>query len=138
MWLAGLNLTPLRLLALALIALAVTMRLAVPAGYMVTADESGRIQIEICTEQGTISRTLDLATGAYIDDTGHPDGGDSVDHSPCAFATGTQFAAPPEALPAPAERRIIKSASIHHPRSLETARRLAAPPPYPTGPPAQL
>ncbi|MFN7056681.1 DUF2946 family protein [Hyphomonas sp.] len=138
MWLAGLSLTPLRVLALVLVALAVTMRLAVPAGYMVTSDTSGRIQIELCTEQGMVTRTLDLATGEYIE--GDEGQGDSqtADHSPCAFAAGTQLAAPPEDLPQPAERRIIRAASIHHPASLQTARRLAAPPPYPTGPPVIL
>jgi hypothetical protein len=138
MRLAGLTLTPLRTLALLLVALAVTMRIAVPAGYMVTADTSGQIRIELCTEQGMISRTLDLATGQYIDEPGAPMDGDTSDHSPCVFAAGTQLATPADPVPAPFERRIIRQASIHHPASLETARRLAAPPPYPTGPPATL
>ncbi|MFN7057010.1 hypothetical protein [Hyphomonas sp.] len=138
MWLAELNLAPLRALAMLLVALAVTMRLAVPDGYMITSDTSGRIQIELCTEQGMISRTLDLATGQYVDETGAPMDGDTAEHSPCVFAAGTPLAIPADPVPAPFERRIIRTASVHHPASLDQARCLAAPPPYPTGPPATL
>lgn len=128
-----------RALAATLLVLAVAVRLAVPAGYMLAEDTSGHIQIELCTEHGTVSRTLDLATGEYVDPAGKQpadDGQNGPEH--CVFSAGAQMAAPLNTAPGLPQMQVIRAVSIHNPVSLETARRLAAPPPFPTGPPLTL
>lgn len=129
----------LRALAGMLLVLAVAVRVAVPAGYMLAEDTSGQIQIELCTEHGVVSRTLDLATGNYVE----PGGDNPADDAQktlksCVFAAGAQIAMPAANLPDLQQLRVIREAGLHHPVAFELASRLAAPPPYPTGPPARL
>ncbi|ABI78771.1 hypothetical protein HNE_1267 [Hyphomonas neptunium ATCC 15444] len=129
----------LRALAAALLVLAVAVRVVVPAGYMVGEDTSGQMQIELCTEHGVVSRTIDLATGEYVEPGGDvPAEGDQKAADGCVFAAGVQIAVPLNDAPDLAQLRVIGEAGLHHPVAFEIARRLAAPLLYPTGPPASL
>ena len=129
----------LRALAAALLVLAVAVRVVVPAGYMVGEDTAGQMQIELCTEHGVVSRTIDLATGDYVEPDGDaPAEGDQKAADGCVFAAGVQIAVPLNDAPDLQQVRVIREAGLHHPVAFEIARRLAAPLPYPTGPPATL
>lgn len=126
----------LRALAAALLVLAVAVRVVVPAGYMVGEDTSGQMQIELCTEHGVVSRTIDLATGEYVEPGGDipaEDGQKAADG--CVFAAGTQTSAPLNDAPDLAQVRVIREAGLHHPVAFEMASRLDGARPYPTGPP---
>lgn len=126
----------LRALAGMLLVLAVAMRLVVPTGYMLAEGSAGQIQIELCTEHGVVSRTLDLATGEYVaPGGGMPDDGAQGTLKDCVFAAGAQIAVPAAEVPDVQLLRVIREAGLHHPAAFELARDLAAPPPYPTGPP---
>lgn len=129
----------LQALAAALLVLAVAVRVVVPVGYMLGEDTSGQIQIELCTEHGVVSRTIDLETGEYVepgrdipaeDGQGAPDG--------CVFAAGAQIAVPAGQAPDLQHLRVIREAGLHHPVAFEISGRLEAARPYPTGPPATL
>lgn len=135
----GFLLGGLRALAGMLLVLAVAVRVAVPAGYMLAEDASGQIRIELCTEQGVVSRTLDLATGNYVEP-GEDNPADDGQNGPkaCVFAAGAQIAVPAPDMPDLQQLRVIREAGLHHPAAFELASRLAAPPPYPTGPPVFL
>ena len=126
----------LRALAGMLLVLAVAMRVVVPSGYMLAEGSAGQIQIELCTEHGVVSRTLDLATGNYVEPGGEtpPDDAQETLKS-CVFAAGAQIAVPAADVPGVQQVRVIREAGLHHPAAFELARALAAPPPYPTGPP---
>jgi|GEM_PF-1453748 len=127
----------LRALAGMLLVLAVAVRVAVPAGYMLAEDASGQIRIELCTEQGVVSRTLDLSTGNYVEAAEETPSGDAQKMlKGCVFAAGAQSAVPTPDMPDLQQLRVIREAGLHHPVAFELASRLAAPPPYPTGPPA--
>lgn len=129
----------LRALAAALLVLAVAVRVVVPAGYMVAENSAGYMQIELCTEHGVISRTMDLATGEYVEPGGDipaDDGQKAADG--CVFAAGTQIAAPVNDAPGLQQLRVIREAGLHHPVAFEIASRLDVARPYPTGPPAIL
>lgn len=135
----GLLTDGLRALAAALLVLAVAVRVAVPAGYMLGEDTSGQIQIELCTEHGVVSRTIDLETGEYVEpggDTPAEDGQGAPDG--CVFAAGAQIAAPVSQTPDLQQLKVIREAGLHHPVAFEISGRLEAARPYPTGPPATL
>ena len=112
-----------------LAALALAVRVLVPAGYM-PADGKG-LQITLCTGDGMVT--------AWVDEQGNlhkgekaPDG--KGDH-PCAFtgvAALAQADSPADALELPALASHVPSARITH---AAPGRGLAAPPPPQTGPP---
>ncbi|PKP83261.1 MAG: hypothetical protein CVT79_00105 [Alphaproteobacteria bacterium HGW-Alphaproteobacteria-18] len=129
----------LRALAAALLVLAVAVRVVVPAGYMLAEDTSGQMQIALCTEHGVVSRTIDLATGNYVEPGGDipADDGQKAAEG-CVFAAGTQIAAPVNDAPDLQQLRVIREAGLHHPVAFELSSRLSASLPYPTGPPSTL
>ena len=119
--------------ALALVVLAVFLRILVPAGWMPATSGNG-YAITLCTGIGSIS--------AWVDDKGkiHKEAPAKAktDH-PCAFAG---FSAAMD-LPAWENGLAITphvAAYLHAPLATAAAvgRGLAAPPPPPTGPPASL
>ena len=137
----GLNGLTRSLAVLAL--LAVMVRAMIPAGYMVApsrvAGETAVIML--CTGQGYVATRVDLATGKVL--TGSeatPRKHDAPakapgDHAPCVFAAAAPLASP-EASIAVMVPRQAETASWANTGVVIPGRGLAAPPPWPTGPPA--
>lgn len=125
--------------------LAVMVRALIPVGYMVTpADLAGSTSvIMLCTAQGYVPRSVDLSTGKLVSASrsseSHRDAPAQkpADHSPCVFAAASPIPAPESSpaihLPTPAVSPTRADTS-----ALAPGRDLAAPPPWPTGPPATL
>jgi hypothetical protein len=120
---------------LVLVALAMLVRVLIPAGFMAAPDDLGRAGIVICTGDGAMTVSVD-ADGtvhkAPVDDQ-HQDKPKS-DH-PCAFAgAATPLAAPVLALSeaAPTIHQVAVPRLQSHQRP---GLGLAAPPPPTTGPP---
>lgn len=116
---------------MALLALALALRVLVPAGWM-PAEGQG-MAITLCSGEGAISVWVDAEGKIHKHD---PAKGSMADH-PCAFAgmgapmLGGDVPAPSLALPAP--RNEIAGLT---PAPAAIGQGLAAPPPPPTGPPA--
>ncbi|MGE3303054.1 MAG: DUF2946 family protein [Hyphomonadaceae bacterium] len=72
-------------LLLAVIALA--LRVAVPAGFMLANDGHHRLTVTLCSSMGPVEAVLDLATGKLVapDHAPKPGGGEK-NKAPCAFA----------------------------------------------------
>jgi hypothetical protein len=125
--------------------LAVMVRALIPVGYMVTpADLAGSTSvIMLCTAQGYVARSVDLSTGKLVSTSKSSDSHRDApaqkpaDHSPCVFAAASAIPAPESSpaiqLPTPAVSQTWADTS-----ALAPGRGLAAPPPWPTGPPATL
>ena len=119
--------------ALGLIALALLLRILIPAGFM-PAEGKG-FAITLCTSMG--------AKQAWVDDQGRIHEGKSapdqkVDH-PCSFASsGWAFDLPDIAGDVVASLRSIDEPFVVRAFAVAIGRGLAAPPPPPTGPPANL
>lgn len=115
--------------ALALVALAILLRIAIPAGWM---PSTGGIGITLCTGYGPVRVTMALP--------GHHDGkaDAAAREHPCAFAGFvTALAEPADVFAAvlpPAVAAVFAPALL----SVAIGHGLAAPPPPPTGPPASL
>ena len=119
----------LRWSAPVLVALALTMRIVVPAGVMFAETPDGGLQMTLCTGQGAMVAPLN-------DDGTSPDAGKGASDSPCAFAataafTPTESVLLPVPAPWPAPPVFIGLESGHQRPGLG----LPAPPPPKTGPP---
>ena len=118
--------------------LALIMRIAVPAGTMVSADLAGTglPPLVICTGNGAMTVAVDAA-GQPVggDHQNNPGPSDSGDHA-CAFAAAAMTFAPPVlaeiAMPAAGDA----AAPAPLPISQRPGLGLAAPPPPTTGPPS--
>lgn len=114
-----------------LILMALAMRVAVPSGWMPSADKA--FALTVCTGMDVQTVWLDKQGNLHKDD---PSAGKAVDHAPCAF-TGTVLAADvPHQLPLSG---IVASAAdipaLPFSRS-SVGLGLAAPPPHAIGPPS--
>ena len=130
--------------SLTLAALALFVRLLVPAGYMLATESAANALpgLVICTGQGAMVLTLDASGRAVPPDpgkshSGQPDSGKSKggDH-PCTYASAAATHATPllSSVDAP-----VRFAAVAAPPLLTTQRPglgLAAPPPFTTGPPS--
>lgn len=122
--------------AFALVAFAV--RAITPAGYMFApSQEPGRfITVTLCSAHGSELAVLDRQTGEFLPDGDEtPKDDDEPQNTACVFATAANLAAP-ETSPALIANPIAVTAPINAPEHLAPGRGLAAPPPFPTGPPA--
>lgn len=133
-------------LAFAVIALfAIALRAVVPAGYMIAPRaEDGAVMMALCSEHGTTQVRIDLRTGEVVSDTGtgpSPSDGDAPAakkwSAPCVFAMAATLA-PPELGPGVPHRLHVALADAPSAAPVAPGRGLAAPPPWATGPPAQL
>ena len=119
-------------IALGLLALALLMRVMVPAGWMPAAGNG--MAITLCTGMGPVAAWID-ADGKV-----HKQGpSDSRSDQPCAFSgLGTAFDLPTvhdvSAAPLPAGLPLLAAQAA----TVDIGRGLAAPPPPATGPPANL
>lgn len=117
-------------LPLALVALALLLRAAIPAGWMPDS-ESGH-WIRLCTTAGP--------TVAWLDHDGtpkeHPDGTAADQH--CTFSTLGAPLTPPEAPEPTASEPRNHAETTQFPTPVRIGAGLAAPPPPQTGPPLFL
>jgi len=117
--------------ALALIAFALLLRVLIPAGFMPAAGQG--FAITLCTSMGAIPAWVDAKGNVHK---GKP-ATDKQDKQPCPFAAfGVAMA-----MPGAADAGILSVAAFALPslfRTVAIGRGLAAPPPPPTGPPADL
>jgi hypothetical protein len=125
------------LAALALLAMAA--RALVPAGYMFAPARGGDfISVALCSGHGAVEALIDLSTGAVVDGRAVPDDQPASNAgAPCVFASAAPLAAPET----PAMRAIaLRTLDAEPIASVPAApgRGLAAPPPWPTGPPSTL
>ena len=125
------RIAPWRGIALILVALALSLRVLVPAGYMVAPTGAG-LPLTLCTGQGPVTSSHDPA---------HPAPGPEKapgSHGACLFA-GTA-AAPPPPLPQVARTEAPVIAADRPPSGgwVAPGRGLAAPPPPSRGPPVLL
>lgn len=132
-----------RILPALLVAAALLLRIAVPAGWMPASDAEGGMRITLCTgygmvqawvdDEGKIHRSPPNARGAGND--GSKDGGKSApDHCPfTASALSLAQATTPDLPEIQPQPHVLPALE-----RLETipGRGLAAPPPPQTGPPA--
>ncbi|MBD3730613.1 MAG: hypothetical protein IE933_13010 [Sphingomonadales bacterium] len=117
-----------------LVAAALLLRIAVPAGWMPERDNDGAMQITLCTGYGLVQAWVDedgkLHRGSPDDDGKSK----APDHCPFTAAAASLALAAQPTLPEPP----VQLREIPAPERLATipGRGLAAPPPPPTGPPA--
>ena len=121
------------MLALAVLACALALRMLVPEGWMPVSDAQG-FRITLCTGTGPMDMTMAMPGMAMKH--GHTDHGPQPmqDH-PCTFAhLGLAFAEP--LLPALALPPLARAEALAaKPLAIAIGRGLAAPPPPATGPP---
>ncbi|MGF7148393.1 hypothetical protein FHS96_002021 [Sphingomonas zeicaulis] len=122
--------------ALLLVACALLLRIAIPAGWMPATGVDGLVRITLCTGQGQMEAWVD--GDGRIHDRKPGKSEPKTDH-PCAFAGLIA----PALDAAPIEPQLRFAHANDTPpafaRDIVTiGRGLAAPPPPPTGPPANL
>lgn len=115
-------------LLLALFAL--TFKALLPPGFMLTPDH-GRAIVALCTIDGAM--TMAPPGGAPADKGDHDERG----ASPCVFATVGAIDVPAPA-PTPRASLIVASAFEWPSAPTRVGQGLAAPPPWPTGPPLSI
>ena len=116
---------------LGLFALAMLVRVLVPAGWMPVADAAGS-HLALCDGASMIATAMPGMKGAKHGAPMHHQG--PSDH-PCAFAAPAATADTP-ALAVPLPPVSMEHVARAAPRSVAIGQGLAAPPPPPTGPPA--
>jgi hypothetical protein len=123
-----------RMLALAVLACAMALRILVPEGWMPVSDGHG-FRITLCTGSGPMDMTMAMPGMAmHHGKAGHGPQQPMQDH-PCTFAhLGLAFAEPvlPSLAPPPAEAAEALAARAF---AVAIGHGLAAPPPPSTGPP---
>lgn len=124
-----------------LAALALALRVLIPAGFMVApvGPSSGLSPIVLCSGQGPITKLI-TADGQVVDRPVHDphDDGKSRHGAPCAFA-GVTAGPLPSAVQTPAAYETIRQdANRPLPPGLRPGLGLCAPPPPATGPPPRL
>lgn len=133
------DIATLRRMGLVLVALAMLVRVVVPAGYMAAATESGGPAIVICTGEGALEVVVDAdgaASKAPLGQDGQPHKSDPKTDHPCAFAgAATPLGAPVLALAAAPLLAYAPAVPVL-PAHQRPGLGLAAPPPPTTGPPA--
>lgn len=119
-------------MAACLLAFALLAKLLVPAGWMPVTDS--RLRIELCSGMGAVTAWVDEAGNVHKDKPASPKAQDK----PCTFAAASASVALPfagaAALPAIIPANLVFRAA----GEVRIGQGLAAPPPPPTGPPANL
>lgn len=126
------------MLALAVIACAMALRMLVPLGWMPVSDGHG-FRITMCTGSGPMDMAVAMPGMAMHhgdDHTGQDHGQQPMQDHPCTFAhLALSFAEP--VLPVLALPPLARAEALAaRPLTLAIGRGLAAPPPPATGPPA--
>ncbi len=83
-----------RVAGLCLALLALVLKAAIPAGFMLAKDAHNRIAIVLCTGHGSVEATLDLTTGEITQNGAPGENKGEIEKakadSPCAFAAIAQ------------------------------------------------
>jgi hypothetical protein len=120
-----------RFLPLALILFALVLRMLVPAGWMPATDGFG---IKPCTMIAAAPATTAAASEHHHHEAPQPE--DEQGAQPCSFTMfGAPFAFAPDAAVTPPPILSLSIGPVAAPAAALLSRRLAAPPPLPTGPP---
>lgn len=126
---------------LMLAALALIVRLLLPAGFMLSPDRASLPTLEICTGQGAMMVSIDAEGRVHeIDDQGHTGDGSKPDQPshPCTFATAGAAVVAPLLIAVIVPMPPVRMAATLLPSTQRPGLGLAAPPPPTTGPPARL
>jgi len=125
--------------ALALVAMLV--RAIVPVGFMIAQPHAGNgFAIALCSGHGPAQLAVDLRTGAIVaadKSTSGKHQKDAKPDAPCVFAAAAHVAPPVLEIGVPAPARPV-GAAFAAILSVSPGRGLAAPPPWPTGPPSNV
>jgi hypothetical protein len=123
---------------LALVAMSV--RVVVPAGFMLVADPDRWVTMTVCAGTGPMQLSVNLSTGEHraADDSGHDDPKPSAHHAPCLFAATAPLAALPLFCVDVGPAVKVEAPTLIFPYEVAVGRGLAAPPPWATGPPLTL
>lgn len=128
-------------MGLVLVALALFMRVVVPAGYMAAPTGAGGSAIVICTGQGAFSLTLDADGRAHktpLDDDGKSHSSDPRTDHPCAFSGAATPVGAAALTLTDAPRLTYRPVALALPAHQRPGLGLAAPPPPTTGPPVRI
>lgn len=112
---------------------ALTVKALLPPGFMLAAAQEQPVAVVLCTSHGAVEVAL---PGGKSDKA--PSREQQSDTGPCVCAAGAEFNAPivSTAVDAPCAQQLI----VARTRSVveRAVVRLAAPPPWPTGPPTSI
>lgn len=123
-------------MALLLVACALLLRIAIPAGWMPATGADGLIRITLCTGQGQMEAWVDGEGQTHDHKPGKSE--PKTDH-PCVFAGLIAPALGAIAVDTPLPfTRVGDIAPAFARGTVAIGRGLAAPPPPPTGPPVHL
>ncbi len=129
----GFLLQRLKTAGLLLALFALTFKALLPPGYMLTPEQN-RIAVTLCTINGAFDMVMPSNGGAPDEHGGeHDDRG----AAPCVFAAVGAINVPSPA-PAPAGPAVVAAAPDWPPVLTRPSYDLAAPPPWPTGPPLSI
>lgn len=126
---------------LMLVALALLVRLLLPAGFMLSTDRTSLPTLEMCTAQGAVMMSIDAEGRVQaIDDQGHTDDDSKSDRPshPCTFAATGAAVVAPQLIAVITPMPLVRVAASLLPSTQRPGLGLAAPPPPTTGPPARL
>lgn len=119
----------LRTCVLLMALVAMSLRAAMPAGYMLT-DSNGQVVVSLCNG-GSMTLDLGRSKGAKSEQ-----GKQSHHDAPCPYTAVAHAAAPPaDAIAIAFQATAIV---LTTPRDVQPGRGLAAPPPPATGPPLSI
>ncbi len=124
-----------------LVALALLVRLLLPAGFMLSTDRTSLPTLEMCTAQGAVMMSIDAEGRVQaIDDQGHTDDDSKSDRPshPCTFAATGAAVVAPLLIAVIAPMPPVRMAASLLPTTQRPGLGLAAPPPPTTGPPARV
>lgn len=123
----------------ALALLAMVVRAIVPVGYMLAPVHDARfVTVALCSSHGAVNAIVDLATGDLVNPQDIPERQSPSDErsfeTPCLFAVSPTLAAPVSEVAIVVLLRLHRFAWLP-PVLVAPGLGLAAPPPWPTGPP---
>jgi hypothetical protein len=121
--------------AIVLSALALLLRILVPAGFMPSTDARAGFAITLCSDMSGITGWVDQDGKLHKGQKSSPDG--TSKHQPCVFSGFAAALTLPDFI-VPAGIAPLAAAGIFtaFPGHFAIGQGLAAPPPPPTGPPA--
>lgn len=121
----------MRNIAVILIVMALAVRVAIPNGWMPSADKA--FALTVCTGMDVQTVWLDKQGKLHKED---PSKGKSVDHPPCAFDSAPNVGDVPQPIAQMMPKRLNQQISYLPHHFATVGHGLAAPPPPAIGPPS--
>lgn len=120
--------------------IAMTVRAAVPVGFMITPDKDRWVVVTLCSGSGPMQMALNLDTGEQRQGGEQPAEEDPQQspHAPCVFAVAGGVTPPVEVAVARGPDGAFMPIGPTFPVTVAVGQGLAAPPPWSTGPPATV